>query len=450
MRLLPFFLLHATLVLPAQREPDPATEVRETVEHFLDLLGRGRYDALGRYLAADANVITARATTSGYVNEVVSARSWNESLLRGPAIRPFREALANVDVAIERGELAVVRAEFEIQRDGRADASGVDVFTLVRRDGAWKIAAIAYTSIPSAVEPDALLGRIEAALDALPAKSSLYAKHLPTGREIAVRADVPMNTLSVIKLPVMVLAYRDAEAGRLDLDARYKVLPEDLRRGSGLLQSFAPGLEPTYRDVVTQMIVTSDNTATDIMIERLGLDRVNALLSERGYTQTRLNATTGLLFRRVWEQLDPAYASLTPAEVFAKGFPEDPEASARSFVFEGESAEWLGRSTARETARLLEEIHEAKLASRISSDEMLDILRRQFYDSRLPRFLPNVEIAHKTGDWPPIAGNDVGILFHPGGPTIVAVYVNQNRGDFDEVEKTIGEIARWLVQAWGS
>jgi hypothetical protein len=81
---------------------------------------------------------------------------------------------------------------------------------------------------------------------------------------------------------------------------------------------------------------------------------------------------------------------------------------------------------------------------------MVDILKRQFYASRLPRFLPEgVDAAHKTGDWPPIAGNDVGILFHPGGPTIVSIYVNQNRADFNKVEETHGEIARKLVDAWG-
>jgi beta-lactamase class A len=57
--------------------------------------------------------------------------------------------------------------------------------------------------------------RIRARLDSLDARASFFAKHLPTGREIAVRADQPMNSLSVIKIPMMILAYRDAEAGLL-------------------------------------------------------------------------------------------------------------------------------------------------------------------------------------------------------------------------------------------
>src|SRR5690348_11198102 len=84
------------------------------------------------------------------------------------------------------------------------------------------------------------VGRHLAALDA---GTALYAKHLPSGQELAIRADEPVNPLSTIKLPIMVLAYRDADEGLLDLDARYTLAPADMRLGSGLLQTFAPGLQ---------------------------------------------------------------------------------------------------------------------------------------------------------------------------------------------------------------
>ena len=301
----------------------------------------------------------------------------------------------------------------------------------------------------TSTDASGLAARVTARLDALPARTSLYARHLPSGREIAIRADEPMNALSVIKIPVMVLAYRDAEAGRLDLDERHRVRPEEMRRGSGLLQTFAPGLEPTYRDLVTQMIVTSDNTATDIVIARLGLDRVNEMLSALGYERTRLRATTGDLFRRVWVMADPANAALSHREVFERGFPSDPEAAARTFRFEGDPEEWLGSITAREIAGLLERIHNGEVASRASSDEMIRILERQFYSSRLPRYIRfRASVAHKTGDWPPHAGNDVGILYYEGGPTVLAVFTNQNNGDFVELESALGRIAEDIVNNW--
>ncbi len=303
---------------------------------------------------------------------------------------------------------------------------------------------------PDAALPAELEARVTARLDALEAVSTLYARHLPSGREIAIRADRPMNTLSVIKIPVMMQAFLDDRAGRLDLDERYTVEPEDLRRGSGLIQTFAPGLDPTLRGLVTQMIITSDNTATDMVIEAVGLGRVNELLERAGHRETRLRMTTGDLFREVWVRADPANSTLSHREVFERGFPSDPGASERSFAFEGDSTVWLGRTTAREMGRLLQQILEAEIVDRGASDEMIGILRRQFYTSRLPQRVrwQGVGVAHKTGDWPPIAGNDVGILFYEGGPAIVAAFTNQNQGDFFELEATLGRIAEDIVRDW--
>ncbi len=298
--------------------------------------------------------------------------------------------------------------------------------------------------------PVELEARVAARLDRLDAITTIYAKHLPSGRELAIRADRPMNTLSVIKIPVMVQAFRDDRSGRLDLDARYTVGPEHMRRGSGLLQTFAPGLTPTLRGLVTQMIITSDNTATDMVIEAVGLDRVNTLLSEEGYTDTRLKMRTGDLFREVWIRTDPANASMSDREVFERGFPSDDQASERSFALEGDSTVWLGRTTAREMGRLLEQLLDAELTDADAAAEMVDILRDQLYSSRLPQRVSGqgVAVAHKTGDWPPIAGNDVGILFYDGGPTIVSVFTNQNTGDFFELEATLGRIAEDIVERW--
>jgi len=292
---------------------------------------------------------------------------------------------------------------------------------------------------------------IRARLDSLQAQSSFYAKQLATGREVAIRADVPMNTASVIKIPVMILVFRDADAGRLNLDQRYVIRPEDLRRGSGLLQTFATGIQPTLRDIVTQMIITSDNTATDIMIAKVGRDRVNRMLDSLGYRQTRLNATTGELFRQVWVQLDPKYASMSDREVFTRGFPNDSAANRRNAAFVADSTKWLGKTTAREISRLLEQLQRGELASQASTQAMLRILREQFYASRLPqRIRFRAGIAHKTGDWPPLLGNDVGIIFAPSGPIIAAVFTSMNRGDFTDLEATEGRIGEDLLNAWGA
>ena len=243
-------------------------------------------------------------------------------------------------------------------------------------------------STATRVAPPTLEETIRARLDSLQAQSSFYAKQLASGHEVVIRADVPMNTASVIKIPVMILAFRDADAGRLDLDQRYVIRPEDQRRGSGLLQTFAPGIQPTLRDIVTQMIITSDNTATDIMIAKVGRDRVNRMLDSLGYRQTRLNATTGDLFRAVWVALDPKYASMTDLEVFTRGFPNDSAADRRNTAFVADSSKWLGKTTAREIGRLLEQLQRGDLASKASTQEMLRILRQQILLQPSPQLRP--------------------------------------------------------------
>jgi beta-lactamase class A len=290
-------------------------------------------------------------------------------------------------------------------------------------------------------------------LSALDARVSVHALHVPTGRQVAINADEPMNTVSVIKIPIMILAYRDAEAGLLHLDERYEVTRDDYRRGSGLIQTFTPGLHPTIGDLVRQMIVTSDNIGTDIVLHRVGLTRVNEMLTRFGYHQTRINKTTGDLARRVFVLADPRYSTFTDRELYQLGLPPVAEDTLHHILerVAHDRTEWLGQSTAREMSRLLLELLRGELTSAATAEEMLEILRGQVYDSRLPRFLKEEAlVAHKTGEALPYVVNDAGIIFHAGGPTVVTVFVNRNKGSALQVEEVIGRIAQDLVSAWGT
>ena len=146
-------LLVASPRAPQDQDPGLEMEVHETVVHFLELLGGLRFYALGQYMTEDANIITARWSRGGFVNRVQSGREWLDGLMEGPGPRPFREELTNVEIEVASGELAVVRAEFEIVRDTGVASFGVDFFTLVRQDDQWKLASIAFTSIPASERP---------------------------------------------------------------------------------------------------------------------------------------------------------------------------------------------------------------------------------------------------------------------------------------------------------
>ncbi|MFP5378868.1 MAG: serine hydrolase, partial [Vicinamibacteria bacterium] len=153
---------------------------------------------------------------------------------------------------------------------------------------------------PEPPAPASLQEVVDAAVEGYPGQIGVYVKHLGTGEEASVRGDDAFNSASVIKIPVLTLALQMAERGDLSLDERIEIRADDLRPGSGIFQHHDLGLRPTLRDVLLQMIITSDNTATDIAIARVGgVAAVNQWLLEAGYSEgLRLFQTTGELFRK--------------------------------------------------------------------------------------------------------------------------------------------------------
>ena len=128
---------------------------------------------------------------------------------------------------------------------------------------------------------DALLTE---ALAEMPATTGVVVTHLTSGRSAAVRGDQAFSPASVTKLPYLVRAIQMAERGELDLSRRTTLTRAHLRHGTGVLQFHDAGLAPTLGDLVTEMIITSDNTATDIVVDAIGgVAAVNAWLSASGY-----------------------------------------------------------------------------------------------------------------------------------------------------------------------
>jgi beta-lactamase class A len=294
---------------------------------------------------------------------------------------------------------------------------------------------VACPAITGAQTPSTGLSRILAAEAArYPGSLGVYVKHLTSGEEAGIRADSSFNSASVIKLPLLALAMQQVDAGTRSLATRLTIAAESKRGGSGLLQHFDAGLQPTYRDVLSQMVMTSDNTATDLAIAQVGgVERVNAWIAANGGGMR--------LF-------------YTIAQVFAKAREPDYSANARDAVA-NKKAYWLGEVTPRAVGRLLERLQRcqdgtgqgasAPLASKASCEQMLTMMRRQQSgDRRLPHYL-DIPVAHKTGDWPPYLANDVGILYTRSGPVVVVVCANNITGNYGEAEDRIGELARRIV-----
>ena len=276
---------------------------------------------------------------------------------------------------------------------------------------------------------------LDAEVARFPARAGVWVKHLKTGEEAAVRADSAFNSASVIKLPVMTLAFELAEKGTLSLAERITIKESDFRGGSGIFRYHDPGLQPTFRDVLLQMVITSDNTATDLAIAKVGgVDRVNAWLRQHGYGDAlTLNMTTGDLFAKY------------------RAIPQGTNANDKT---NNDRSYWLGAMTPRATGRLIESIQRCSdgsapspaIASQKSCADMIRMMRAQQSGARrLPHFL-NVPVAHKTGDFPPVLANDVGVVYARSGPIVIAFFTNAIEGPYGEAEDRIGRIAQLIVE----
>ncbi len=275
---------------------------------------------------------------------------------------------------------------------------------------------------------------LDAELARFPGKAGVWVKHLTNGEEAGVRADSTFNSASVIKIPVMLLAFQMADRRELSLAERITITAADVRGGSGIFRYHDAGLQPTLRDVLLQMIITSDNTATDLAIAKVGgTTRVNAWLRDSGYGDAlKLSMTTGELFAK--------YGAL-------------PQGSNRNDKTNNDRAYWLGEMTPRGTGRMLEAMQRCNdgsapapaVATKESCADMMRMMRAQQSGARrLPHFV-NVPVAHKTGDFPPVLANDVGIIFARSGPIVVSFFTNAIEGPYSEAEDRMGRITQMIV-----
>jgi len=192
-------------------------------------------------------------------------------------------------------------------------------------------------------------------------------KNLKTGESYEHRADQPMPTASLIKLPLMIATYQAIEEGKLDPTTTITLQEEDKVPGSGVLTThFSGGLRLSLRDAIQLMIAFSDNTATNLVIDQVGLAATAEMMEKLDCPHTKLHSK---VYRR-----DTSI------------FPE------RSQQF------GLGSTTASEIVKLLEKLHARDLVSESACEKMLGHLLACDDSAKIARFLPkDTKFAHKTG-----------------------------------------------------
>lgn len=252
-----------------------------------------------------------------------------------------------------------------------------------------------------------------------------YMKCLETGEEIAIHADDQMDTMSVIKIPLMVEAFRQIEAGKFALTDRVTIQDSQKRPGTGIIKSLDAGVGLTIHDLLTLMIIVSDNTATDILFEKVGgVEPVNALMRSYGLNSTRATAPA-----RAW------FDAL--------------QAAPSALAFHQEGKHPFGLSSPRDIGKLLEKIKRGEAVSKRASDEMLAIMRAQAFTSRLPKYVTGYRVPHKTGDFLPYIGNDVGILESATRNIVVSVFTAHHYGIGSYLEDAMARITEQVADYFG-
>jgi beta-lactamase class A len=219
--------------------------------------------------------------------------------------------------------------------------------------------------------------------------------NLGTGERLSIRGDETFPTASLIKVAVLVTLMDEVRRGNLRLDERSAMIARDRVGGSGVLQYMQSGLQPTLGDLAWLMITISDNTATNLL-----LDKVNV--------------------KTVWDKMDSL--SLHHTRIHSKTFLRSTSIAVDSSVKYG-----LGVTTPNETARLFELLYRGSAVSPALDSAAVEMLRANQDATKLARWLPDtIPVAHKTGEVDQ-SRNDCGIIYGPDAPLVVCAMTRENR-----------------------
>jgi len=228
--------------------------------------------------------------------------------------------------------------------------------------------------------------------------TSLFAKNLDTGATFGLRENERVRTASTIKLAIMVTVFDAVERGRAKWTDKLTLHDSDKVGGTGVLFEFSDGMQIPLRDLVHLMIVVSDNTATNLLLDRFTADAVNAEMDSLGLPDTRC---------------------LRKILIGGKG----PSGVSQAGRLEENQRFGLGVSTPREMVSLMEKMEQGELVNPAASREMIAILKRQQDKNGMGRRTGDLPVADKTGSLDHLR-SDVGVVYTPGGRIAIAITVD--------------------------
>ncbi|HEX9963118.1 MAG TPA: serine hydrolase [Pyrinomonadaceae bacterium] len=248
---------------------------------------------------------------------------------------------------------------------------------------------------PTEFAPPTLDHRVDAAIADFKGKVWIYAKNLDTREIFSLRGSERVRTASTIKLPVMVETYFQINEGKLRWTDEIILTKEKKVGGSGVLGEFSDNTKIDLRTAVNLMIVVSDNTATNLVLEKVTSDAVNARMESLGFTDTKS-------IRRIFGTEKDSRAASDPV---IKNF-------------------GLGMSSPKDMVGILEMLESGQLVNGEASKSMLDVLKRQQYKDGIGRnALDTVPVASKSGTLDRLRA-DVGIVYTRRGRIAMAITVD--------------------------
>lgn len=286
----------------------------------------------------------------------------------------------------------------------------------LRRSFLLLFVASLFCQMIHAADTSGLNQRIAYKLAGFPGKVSLFAENLQTGATYGLLANEPVRTASTIKLAVMIECFAEAEEGKLKWTEPLPVSAENKVSGSGVLTELSDGVQLPVRDAMHLMIVVSDNTAANMLLDRVTGNAVNDRMAGLGLRQTRV-------MRKILGDGGP------------KGITDEGA--------KPENRKWgIGRSSPREMVEILDKLYHGKLVSQNASTEMLAVMKRQQDHTGIGRDLREITIASKSGALDHLR-SDVGIVYSERGPIAMAITVD----DIPEVNWTADNPGSLLISA---
>ncbi len=249
-----------------------------------------------------------------------------------------------------------------------------------------------------------LESKLQAIADEAKIEAGIAVTQVETGEQVEINGNRLYPMASVFKIPVIAAAGQQLAAGKFTLDERIPLTDEDKSPGSGILPFFEAGVQPTRRDLLTLMIIISDNTATDINVGLLGGTQViEDAMHALGLTDISFKMNCKDLLKYLFP---PEIRDLPIEEI--ETWEAEHQLERDSVVFQRDASNNV--STPAAMTQLVTMLFKGEIVEGDAKDEVMNILYKQQLNQRLPRFLPpNVPFAHKTGT---IAGfvNDSGII----------------------------------------